>query len=152
MNGSDAIVWALVWVSGDTNCAVNAHRVSTTRAKVRTRAWKYASPLPYETASTIARSAVSSSVTGRNDASSFSDDVSFAIAFFSAFCVRVIGACLTAKKRQLGPSAGPVGRFGTLRCRTSAAHQSIFGRRRKIRMNAPRRKVASHEISWTRRF
>ena len=53
-----AMVRALVWVSGEENSATNAQRVSTRRAKLRTNAWKYSSPLPCEAASTIARSAV----------------------------------------------------------------------------------------------
>src|SRR5947207_14151257 len=88
------MVRASVLTPGDVNSAMNAYCASTARARLRTKAWKYSSPVVREAASTIARSAVSSSLASCDESPAV---IRLAAAFLEAFCVAAIATGLTAR-------------------------------------------------------
>jgi len=75
---------------------VRVHRAG----QVADECLEYSSPPPCEDASTIARSAVISSVTSPN-ASSFSGVAGLGAALLDTSCVSTIVTCLTARPRSL---------------------------------------------------
>ena len=123
--------------------------------QVRTSAWKYSSPLLREAASTIARSAVSSSASPRDTSSGTFEVARFSAALPEALCVWAIDTCLTfswsrgergaaALVKELRPTKNGPDPSEHDPQRPGAGRHFI----QAIPSRLPRHVVSCHEIPW----